>query len=617
MKFEITRGFIKSKGSSIPLTTPTAVSSKVGFAGGKSTTVKRTNFQRINPQNQPLDFAQIDLPKHESWKATESNSKIHAVPLAEDEISIFGITIKDSNPAIHGKLIDNSKASGEKTKRYIDPIEFMVQPPLDIENENSLYKPLWGTQISGIEFLINEKTALLADDPGLGKTVQATIGLRLLFRKGKVRRALIVCPKSTIGDVNAAIEHGDARQWEGHLELWAPELLVKTILPAVWEGGVPPPNFSGSASLDRRREWMEPAHIYLTTYSLARNDIKNRSFPLNYFDAIVLDEAHAVKNPGSQQSQMLRSLEATYRWGLTGTPIQNYPSELYGICQFINPTVFPNLRPKDLSDLSEQYVSSRAEPYVLRREKKQEDLPPKHHEDHWVELTEEQREEYDAIYEERRRRIRQLADEGRNPRETKTSILGAIQKLKQTCNFDQQQFTSNKIETLIQILDRSLAEGRKIIIFSQYLTRGIEPLTNKLIDYDPLVISGSVNHHDREKRFEAFKKDPEQRLILLSLMAASEGLNLQEASVVVHFDHWWNPARQWQAEGRAHRFGQKRDVQVHSLRTMDTIDQRIYEMLNQKSELIKRVLSGLSAGAAEAEISRSVDLEDLMALFDL
>ena len=100
-------------------------------------------------------------------------------------------------------------------------------------------------------------------------------------------------------------------------------------------------------------------------------------------------------------------------------------------------------------------------------------------------------------------------------------------------------------------------------------------------------------------------------------MAASEGLNLQEASVVIHFDHWWNPARQWPAEGRAHRFGQKRDVQVHSLRTMDTIDQRIYEMLNQKSELIKRVLNGLSAGAAEAEISRSVDLEDLMALFDL
>ena len=135
----------------------------------------------------------------------------------------------------------------------------------------------------------------------------------------------------------------------------------------------------------------------------------------------------------------------------------------YGICQFINPTVFPNLRPKDLSDLSEQYVSSKAEPYVLRREKKQEDLPPKHHEDHWVELTEERCEEYDAIYEERRRRIRQLADEGRNPRETKTSILGAIQKLKQTCNFDQQQFTSNKIETLIQILDRAWQRVEKLL----------------------------------------------------------------------------------------------------------------------------------------------------------
>ena len=617
MKVDISRGFIKSNEGSLPKTPAIPISGAIPVALKGAASIQQTKFRDINPKACGIKMSDINIPGTQGITIEHSKVAIYHAEIEEKTASIDGIILSKVVPKIHGKLISDPSNSNGAQKKYVDPIEFMVQRPLDIEEENSLHKPLWNTQVSGIEFLISEKKALLADDPGLGKTVQATVALRLLFRKGKIRRALIVCPKSTIGDVNAAIEHGDARQWEGHLHLWAPELFVKTILPAVWEGGVPPPNFSGSASMDRKREWMQPAHIYLTTYSLARNDIKNRAFPTDYFDAIVLDEAHAVKNPTSQQSQLLRSMEAAYRWGLTGTPVQNYPSELYGICQFIDPSEFPNLKPKALSELSEGIVSSRASPYVLRREKKQEDLPPKSHQDHWVELTEAQQQEYDAIFAERRARIKQLSDEGRNPRETKTSILGAIQKLKQTCNFDQQNLTSNKVPDLINILNQSLAEDRKIIIFSQYLTRGIEPLTEKLSSYDPLVISGSVNHHERERRFESFKKDPQRQIILLSLMAASEGLNLQEASVVIHFDHWWNPARQWQAEGRAHRFGQRRDVVVHSLRVKETIDQRIYEMLNQKSELIQRVLSGLSAGAAEAEITKAVDLEDLMALFDL
>lgn len=528
---------------------------------------------------------------------------------------VHGITVNERLPQIHGGKLGQLDPNNVST--YRDPIELLVQTPLDISGDNSLHKPLWDAQVSGVEFLITRKQALLADDPGLGKTVQAIVALKLLFRLGLIRTALIVCPKSTIGDRNAAIETGDARQWEGHLELWAPELHVKTILPAVWEGGIPPKGFSGSASLDRKRDWLEPAHVYLTTYSLARNDIKNNILSPDHFGAVILDEAHNIKNPNSQQSIALRALNAEYRWGLTGTPVQNNASELYAICQFLKPGEFGPLRPKQMLALDESYITTRAAPFVIRREKKEEDLPPKNHHDHWVDLTTEQAAEYSEIYVNRRQRLIQLTNEGRPERETKTSILGAIQKLKQTCNFDGIEYSSNKISILNEILTDAQSSQRKVLVFSQYLGRGIDPISDRITAFAPIAITGGVPHAERQERIEKFKSDPDTNVLLLSLRAASEGLNLQEASIVVHFDHWWNPAVQWQAEGRAHRHGQMQTVDVHSLRVKDTIDEKIYKMLESKSEIIRRMMADFSAGRAELEINRSFDLDDLLSLFEL
>ena len=157
----------------------------------------------------------------------------------------------------------------------------------------------------------------------------------------------------------------------------------------------------------------------------------------------------------------------------------------------------------------------------------------------------------------------------------------------------------------------------KVLVFSQYLGRSIDPISDRITAFAPIAITGGVPHAERQERIEKFKSDPDTNVLLLILRAASEGLNLQEASIVVHFDHWWNPAVQWQAEGRAHRHGQMQTVDVHSLRVKDTIDEKIYKMLESKSEIIRRMMADFSAGRAELEINRSFDLDDLLSLFEL
>ena len=357
-------------------------------------------------------------------------------------------------------------------------------------------------------------------------------------------------------------------------------------MPAVWDGGRPPPGFSGNTSLDRRVEWMEQAHIYLTTYALIRNDINKNTLPLDYFDAVVLDEAHNIKNPNSQQSLALGSLNAKFRWGLTGTPVQNYPKELYGIFQFLKPENFPALRTRDYDEITEQQISDATKNFIIRRTKKADDLPPKVRHEHWVELTEKQREFYDARYKIRKQRILDIVRGGANSDQQRKSILGAIQDLKQICNFDPKEFSSKKILLLKQILEEAIDSEEKVIVFSQFLPFGINKIKSELINdnFNCLELTGGMSSQERDYNIELFKTDNKYKIFLCSLKAGGVGLNLEEASVVIHFDHWWNPALMWQAEDKAHRFGQTKTVKVHSFWTKNTIEEKIDKLLKSKEK---------------------------------
>ena len=536
----------------------------------------------------------------------------------KDFVDIDGLNIEQKHVKIFGENFSKFKKR-IKVKYPVSSLINLVLPPLKLSDPSQLFKPLWKSQITGIEFLINRHSALLADDPGLGKTVQSIMALKILFQKGKIKRALVVVPKSTIGNKEASIETGDARQWEGHFELWAEELTVKTILPVVWEGGVPPKGFSGNTSLDRQKEWKEPAHIYLTTYALIRNDINKRVFSLDYFDAVVLDEVHNVKNPNSQQSIALRSLDADYRWGLTGTPVQNYPKELYAISQFLDPKNFPHLKTKDYDEISEKEITLMCKPFFIRRTKKKDDLPPKIRHEHWLNLTEDQKKSYDQNFQIRKKRLIDLLNLGASIDQQKKSILGAITNLKQLCNFDPITLGSNKLELLNEIIIASQKSNEKTLIFSQFLNFGINKIFDRLNQdgFKCLSLVGGMGMAERNENIELFKTNKNYDILLCSIKTAGVGLNLEEASTVIHFDHWWNPAIMWQAEDRAHRFGQTKEVNVHSFWIKDTIEEKIFKLLKSKEAMISRIMSEMGDNIAESAIEKEIGIDELMELFDL
>ena len=164
-------------------------------------------------------------------------------------------------------------------------------------------------------------------------------------------------------------------------------------------------------------------------------------------------------------------------------------------------------------------------------------------------------------------------------------------RLKQICNFDPETGESAKLDYLLESLEVMKETGEKALVFSQY-TETLRFLAERLSEHHPLIYSGEISRTQKDAVIRQFKEDDAVSVLLISLQAGGVGLNLQEASYVFHFDRWWNPAVERQAEDRAYRMGQTRPVLVTRLMTVDTIEERINEVLETKQELFDRVIDG-------------------------
>lgn len=597
-----------------------------GFINKKNKLKNHTFFNKKNNVNL--------LKSHKFYLEKETNilnfySYLLSLNISEININSYLFNLEDfleknENIKIYSLLFQKNEKKKKEVpisdyeKNTFDNVlkTISIPPPIG-PNQTSLYKPLWDSQKSGAEFLISQKTALLADDPGLGKTVQAIVALKVLFHKGYINNALIVVPKSTLGDAKISKETGDALQWAGHIEMWAPEMKVKIIEPKAWVDGKPPPGFSGDTSADRLKEWYEPAHIYLTTYSLIRNDINKGHLPTDRFDCIVLDEAQNIKNPNSQQSQALRSMDAEYKWALTGTPVENAVKDLYGIFQFLRPEEFPSLPTKRLETLDLSRVTEVTKEYTIRREKKEDDLPPKINNDIWCSLSKSQSDAYSGRYTYRISKLKKLLQDDASDIQFKKSAFAAITDLKQICNFSPVEDTSPKIELLLPIVEEKIQQDEKILIFSQYVNNGINRIFPHIEKYGTQLIYGEMSNSERNESIDIFKRDKDTNILLCSLRSAGVGLNLTEASTVIHFDHWWNPAVMWQAEDRAHRYGQKKEVNVYSFWVKGTIEEKIFNILKKKKELINKVLKEIGGSSQEREIDNLLSRDDWIDIFEI
>jgi len=419
----------------------------------------------------------------------------------------------------------------------------------------------------------------LADETGTGKTVMASVALRILFHQGIVKKGLIVCPPVALN------------VWDDHLLRWAPELRVTVV--------------RGTQEI-REYDWKYPAHIYLTTYDTLRSDLSDE-INENYIKDInitVIDEAQRIKNPEAKRSKAVKKIISKFRWALTATPIENKLDDLVAIFEFVKPGYLK------LGDLTPSNAQELIKPYTLRRTKKEvkPEMPDKIRAEIWLDLDREQRKIYDAWEANERKRLEEM---GENV--TKFHIFGVIQKLKQICNFHPDETKSPKTEALLEKLEGISEQGKKTLVFSQYKKEGIEKISNILNhkNYNFVTYQGGMSDRQRNDIVNKFRNNKEVLIFLGALQAAGESLNLEQATYVIHFDHWWNPAKMWQAEDRAYRINQEETVNVYSFWVKDTIESRIHRKLMEKGLLFQKVVGGLSEELIDEIISKDEWLEIL------
>ncbi|MDF5706519.1 MAG: SNF2-related protein [Nostoc sp. S4] len=457
-------------------------------------------------------------------------------------------------------------------------------PPLLFDfDEIDFFRDLRNYQVEGINFLVQNTSALLADEMGTGKTVQTVNSLRILFRQGKIHCALIICPLAVIGSAYLSEETGKSEGWDGHFYNWAKELLV-TVLRDNRE--------------QRKIDWQTPAHIYITTYDTLRNDLRDeilKEIDFKKIDCVVIDEAQKIKNRSSKVAQSVRKLLPKYRWALTGTPIENSIDDIISIFEFVKPGLF-----KLATDYLPQQVKSTIAPYMLRRLKRDvlKDLPEKIYQENWLELDSHQKVEYENALNAGRSKL-ETSIHTESDFQVRSHIFALITKLKQICNFANGKQTSPKTELLIDYIETIAANSEKVLIFSQYVPEGIDKLERLLQKKGIGFVSykGGMSEQQKSQAVSDFRNKPDICAFIGTFKAVGFGLTLTEASYVIHFDHWWNPAVMQQAEDRAHRIGQANKLTVYSFWIRDTIEERIKKKLYDKRSLIEKVIDPLAQEA--------------------
>jgi SNF2 family DNA or RNA helicase len=459
-----------------------------------------------------------------------------------------------------------------------DRLRLLLEPPLETllaARQLQFAHPPFGYQLDGVAFLYPRHEAVLADEMGLGKTMQAVTALRLLAHQQQVRRVLLICPKPLVSN------------WQREFALWAPELPVALV--------------EGSPT---RREWFWRQFkgvVMIANYETIIRDFEHVCDPQNHYDLVVLDEAQRIKNAASTTNEVVRSIPRSRSWALTGTPIENSTDDLAGIFEFVSPgRVQPKMKPRAIGRAVSDCILRRTKDQVLS------DLPPKLYRDAELDLTDAQAESYRLAEDEGVIRLREMKHEL-----TIQHVFELVLRLKQICNFDPTTGASSKFERLEADLEECAASGRKAIVFSQWVETILE-LRARLARFGPVEYHGKVPHRRRETAIQEFREDSNRHVMLMTYGAGSVGLNLQFASYVFLFDRWWNPAVEDQAINRAHRIGAQRPVTVTRFLTLNTIEERINEVLERKRELFEAVFTD-AAAAPTGGLSR----EEIFSLFGL
>jgi hypothetical protein len=436
---------------------------------------------------------------------------------------------------------------------------------------------------------------ILADDMGLGKTLQVLTLLLAEKNRGVAKPSLVIVPNSLIFN------------WVEEAQKFTPQLKVW-----VYTGA------QRQQTLDRFRYH----NIILTTYGTVRSD--EELLAHYHFNYIILDESQTIKNKQSQVTQSVLSLHGDHRLSITGTPIENSTMDLWSQMHFVNPGLlgteeffkkfyaFPIERERN--EARAERLKALVHPFILRRTKEMvaTELPARQENVVYCEMAPSQQKLYNETQKFYKNTLFQEASENVFEK-NKLQILQCLQRLRQIAIhpllIDPRVSESGKYEELKALLQTVLAEGRKALIFSQFVR------LLSIIKYDLLqqnikfcYLDGSTK--DRGKQVRLFQEAPEYQIFLISLKAGGVGLTLTAAEYVFILDPWWNPAVEQQAMSRAYRIGQTKPVFIYKLITRNSIEEKIMHLQNFKAQLAKDLIR------SDSGFFKSLSREDFIALFD-
>jgi SNF2 family DNA or RNA helicase len=489
--------------------------------------------------------------------------------------------------------------SGEE---WVERGRILAEGPRFSPQPAALRAELRPYQHEGLMWLEHKRDAgvggVLADDMGLGKTLQT---ISLLAREKEARRmdrpSLVIAPKSLLGN------------WQKELRRFTPHLRV-----FCHDG---PRRHQKADEFDR-------ADVVLCSYPIACRDLVSLSEREYHY--LILDEAQAIKNSRSQASTTARSLCARHRLALTGTPVENNLGELWALMEFTVPGLlgtreefrreFRDPVEKSACDKTLAKLQKRVAPFILRRMKESvaRDLPPKTELVRSVELSGDQRDLYESIRLAADQDVRQAISQ-KGMAGSAVTILDALMKLRQVCcdprivSVEEASRVRNsaKFALFFSLLADQLAEGRRVLVFSQF-TRMLGLLSRGLAErgIGHFCLTGATpNRQELVDRFESQEVD----VFLISLKAGGTGLNLVSADTVIHYDPWWNAAAQMQATDRAYRIGQKKPVFVYNLIAASSVEETMLTLQRRKRHLADTILGD----AGDTSSLSEADLDDLFA----
>jgi len=474
---------------------------------------------------------------------------------------------------------DNAEAIAAYSARFREQPEI---PPVVVPA--AFTAALRPYQQQGVDWLQHLRASgmggFLADDMGLGKTAQTIAHIAIEHAEGRLDRpVLIVVPTSLVSN------------WTAELTKFAPVLRV-----AVLHG------------LDRhaKRAELDGVHVVITTYTVLARDVEEMRKLA--WHLVVLDEAQVIKSPDAKATKAVCQLDTRHRLCLSGTPIENNLQELWSEFAFLMPGLLGDRKQftkrfrtpieKNNDAVRRVQLIRRIRPFLLRRTKAEvaTDLPPRHTILRRINLAPEQRELYETIRGTLYDKVREQIT-GLTAAQSRIVVLDALLKLRQVCcdprlvklQSARLVDTSSKLDDLMDMVEEMIPEGRRILLFSQF-TSMLDLIKPRLDTAGIRYVELRGDTRDRAEPVRVFESG-EVPLFLISLKAGGRGLNLTSADTVIHYDPWWNPAAEDQASDRAHRIGQTKSVFVYKLIAADTVEDRIVELQQRKTDLANIALS--------------------------